>query len=122
MGSSSTTSTSGGAPFDTGGTVASPRPPRRWTCSGFAKVSRAACLLSDEAGKGHCMSSRRRDALAGAVAAAVALGAGELVAGLDDGGPSLVTAIGDEIIDRFAGSLKDLAVELFGTNDKAALV
>src|SRR5690606_7688638 len=37
-------------------------------------------------------------------------------------GASLVTAVGDEFIDRFAGALKDIAVSLFGTNDKAALV
>jgi DMSO/TMAO reductase YedYZ molybdopterin-dependent catalytic subunit len=61
-------------------------------------------------------------ALAGALSACVALGAGELVAGARGAGPSLVTAIGTEFIDRFAGSLKDLAVTLFGTNDKAALV
>ena len=61
-------------------------------------------------------------ALAGAVAAGVALGVAELVSGLAGEGPSLVSAIGTEFIDRFAGSLKDLAVELFGTNDKPALI
>jgi DMSO/TMAO reductase YedYZ molybdopterin-dependent catalytic subunit len=61
-------------------------------------------------------------ALAGALSAGVALGVGELVAGARGAGPSLVTAIGTEFIDRFAGSLKDLAVTLFGTNDKLALV
>src|SRR5690606_26144699 len=53
----------------------------------------------------------------------VALGAGELAVGLfgtDD--PSLVSAVGTEFIDRFGASLKDLAIELFGTNDKLALV
>ena len=64
----------------------------------------------------------RLDAAAGVVAAAVALGAGELVSGFDSAGTSLVSAVGDEFIDRFAASLKDVAVELFGTNDKAALV
>jgi DMSO/TMAO reductase YedYZ molybdopterin-dependent catalytic subunit len=61
-------------------------------------------------------------ALAGAISAGVALGVGELVAGARGAGPSLVSAIGTEFIDRFAGSLKDLAVTLFGTNDKPALV
>jgi DMSO/TMAO reductase YedYZ molybdopterin-dependent catalytic subunit len=64
----------------------------------------------------------RLDALAGTVAAGVALGVGELVSGFDDAGTSLISAVGDEFIDRFAASLKDLAVELFGTNDKVALV
>jgi DMSO/TMAO reductase YedYZ molybdopterin-dependent catalytic subunit len=61
-------------------------------------------------------------ALAGAVAAGVALGVSELVTGIAGEGPSLVSAIGTEFIDRFAASLKDLAVSLFGTNDKTALV
>lgn len=56
------------------------------------------------------------------MAAAVALGVGELVTGFDEAGTSLVTTVGDEFIDRFAASLKDLAVRLFGTNDKVALV
>jgi DMSO/TMAO reductase YedYZ molybdopterin-dependent catalytic subunit len=61
-------------------------------------------------------------ALAGAVAAGVSLGVAEFVTGIAGEGPSLVSAIGTEFIDRFAGSLKDLAVSLFGTNDKPALV
>ncbi len=61
-------------------------------------------------------------ALAGAVAAGVSLGVAELVTGIAGEGPSLVSAIGTEFIDRFAGSLKDIAVDLFGTNDKPALV
>jgi len=61
-------------------------------------------------------------ALAGAVAAGASLGVAELVTGIAGEGPSLVSSIGTEFIDRFAGSLKDLAVDLFGTNDKPALV
>jgi DMSO/TMAO reductase YedYZ molybdopterin-dependent catalytic subunit len=61
-------------------------------------------------------------AVCGVVAAAVALAVGEVVTGLRGAGPSLVTAVGSEFIDRFAASLKDLAVQLFGTNDKRALV
>ena len=61
-------------------------------------------------------------ASAGVVSAAVALGVSEAVTGVPGPGPSLVTAVGTEFIDRFASSLKDLAVRLFGTNDKAALV
>ncbi|HEX4983452.1 MAG TPA: molybdopterin-dependent oxidoreductase [Ilumatobacteraceae bacterium] len=66
--------------------------------------------------------SRGAAATAGVVSAAVALGVGEAITGLPGPGPSLVTAVGTEFIDRFAASLKDLAVELFGTNDKPALV
>ena len=62
-------------------------------------------------------------AWAGVVAAASALAVGELVVGLFGGAqPSLVTAVGAAFIDRFAASLKDVAVSLFGTGDKAALV
>ena len=42
--------------------------------------------------------------------------------GISGSGPSLISAVGTEFIDRFAASLKDLAIRLFGTNDKAALV
>ena len=66
--------------------------------------------------------SRAAAATAGAIGAATALAVGEVVTGLRGAGPSLVTAVGSEFIDRFAASLKDLAVSLFGTNDKRALV
>jgi DMSO/TMAO reductase YedYZ molybdopterin-dependent catalytic subunit len=61
-------------------------------------------------------------ALAGILAAGTALAAGELAGAATGRPPSLVTAVGDQFIDRFAGSLKDLAVALFGTNDKVALI
>jgi DMSO/TMAO reductase YedYZ molybdopterin-dependent catalytic subunit len=61
-------------------------------------------------------------AIAGVVAAGVALGVSELVCGIAGSGPTLITAVGTQFIDRFAASLKDLAVSLFGTNDKVALV
>lgn len=61
-------------------------------------------------------------ALAGALAAGTALAAGELAGAAVGRRPSLVTAVGDQFIDRFAASLKDLAVRLFGTNDKIALI
>ena len=65
---------------------------------------------------------RRFAALAGLVAAGVALAVGELVTGLAGTGPTLVTAVGTEFIDRYAASLKDIAIAIFGTNDKAALI
>lgn len=61
-------------------------------------------------------------ALAGALAAGAALAAGELAGAAMGRRPSLVTAVGDQFIDRFAASLKDLAIRLFGTNDKIALI
>ncbi|MET0579404.1 MAG: molybdopterin-dependent oxidoreductase, partial [Ilumatobacteraceae bacterium] len=65
---------------------------------------------------------RGEASVAGVVAAGVALGVGELVCGIAGSGPSLVSAVGTQFIDRYAASLKDLAVSLFGTNDKVALV
>jgi DMSO/TMAO reductase YedYZ molybdopterin-dependent catalytic subunit len=61
-------------------------------------------------------------ALAGAAAAAVALAAGEVPAAVTASRESLITSVGNEIVDRYAASLKDLAVALFGQGDKAALV
>jgi DMSO/TMAO reductase YedYZ molybdopterin-dependent catalytic subunit len=59
--------------------------------------------------------------VAGVLAAAVALAVTDVVSALK-AGPSLIDTIGTEFINRFAASLKQLAVSLFGTNDKAALV
>ena len=65
---------------------------------------------------------RWRAAVAGVAAGGAALAAGELpgaVAG-EQLGP--VTSVGNEFVDRFAASLKDVAIALFGQNDKVALV
>lgn len=61
-------------------------------------------------------------AAAGFVVAGTALAAGEFTAAVVDSPQSPVTAVGSEFIDRFAARLKELAVRLFGTNDKKALV
>jgi hypothetical protein len=66
--------------------------------------------------------SGARAAVAGAVAALVALAAGELAAAVAGSEVSLVTAVGSAFIDRFATSLKDVAVAVFGANDKVALI
>src|SRR4051794_41550000 len=60
-------------------------------------------------------------ATAGAVAAVVAIGISELLAGFLPGAPSLVVAIGQTVIDFQPPGAKDVVVGLFGTNDKAAL-
>ncbi len=59
--------------------------------------------------------------LAGGLAAGLAIAIGELMAGLIVGAPSLVIAIGDFIIENQPDWAKDVAVGLFGTNDKLAL-
>ena len=53
---------------------------------------------------------------------AVSLTVSELVAALTGNGPSLVTAVGSHVVDLGAARFKSLAVSLFGTNDKPALV
>ncbi len=60
-------------------------------------------------------------ALAGATAGLAAVAAGELFAGLLAGAPSLVVAVGDLVIGLQPPGAKDLAVALFGTDDKVAL-
>jgi DMSO/TMAO reductase YedYZ molybdopterin-dependent catalytic subunit len=62
-----------------------------------------------------------RAGLAGAVAAASALGVSELLAGILPGGSSLIAAVGQVVIDLQPPGAKDFVVALFGTNDKLAL-
>ncbi len=64
---------------------------------------------------------RGRAALAGAAAAALALGTGELLAGLVRGAPSPLVAIGDLLIELQPPGAKQVVVALFGLNDKLAL-
>ena len=61
-------------------------------------------------------------ALAGLIAAIVALGAAELVAGLRREWKGPILDVGDRVIDRVPVFLKDFAIETFGTNDKPALL
>jgi len=62
-----------------------------------------------------------RAAVAGLVAALVALGVGELLAGFVAGLPSPVSAVGTAVIDLAPPGGKDVMVSLFGTADKLAL-
>ena len=50
------------------------------------------------------------------------LGIAELAAGLLPAAASPVIAVGEAVIDRVPGWLKNLAIALFGTGDKAALI
>ncbi|MEX1023179.1 MAG: molybdopterin-dependent oxidoreductase [Dehalococcoidia bacterium] len=65
--------------------------------------------------------SRVVDAVAGLLAAAVALAAGEAASALI-GGPSPVVAVGDVVVDYAPGGLVKAAIELLGTRDKPALL
>ncbi|HWB73101.1 MAG TPA: molybdopterin-dependent oxidoreductase [Egibacteraceae bacterium] len=67
-------------------------------------------------------AGRGRTAVAGATAAALALGVSEFVAGLADGVPSLVLAVGTGVIDSAPPAVKNVAIAVLGTADKPALV
>jgi DMSO/TMAO reductase YedYZ molybdopterin-dependent catalytic subunit len=60
-------------------------------------------------------------AAAGVVAGAVGLASSELLAGIIPGMPSLVVAVGSFIIAVQPPGAKDVAIALFGTNDKLAV-
>jgi DMSO/TMAO reductase YedYZ molybdopterin-dependent catalytic subunit len=66
--------------------------------------------------------SRTFALLAGLVAAAVALGVAELLAGLNRGWRSPVLDVGDRLIDAAPPFVKEFAIDTFGTNDKPALL
>ena len=59
---------------------------------------------------------------AASLAAGLALGTGELVAGLDSRLRSPVEAVATEVIDRAPRPVERFAIETFGSNDKLALV
>jgi DMSO/TMAO reductase YedYZ molybdopterin-dependent catalytic subunit len=64
----------------------------------------------------------KRSALAGVLAGGVALAMGELVAGVRGSRTAPVIAVGDEVIERVPRPVKDLAIDVFGTADKVALL
>ena len=63
-----------------------------------------------------------RDALAGGLAAGLALGVSELLAGVFSGLPSLVEGMGNWVIDNVPTPVKEFAIATFGTNDKLVLL
>ena len=60
--------------------------------------------------------------IAGAVAAGVALGVGELITGFSTKGQSLVGSVGAEFVDQAGGDVARTAISIFNTADKPALV
>lgn len=66
--------------------------------------------------------SRLQAGLAGILAAGLALGVAELLAGLTSRIPSLVVEVGDAVIENVPGSIERWAIETLGENDKPALV
>ena len=66
---------------------------------------------------------RAAAAVAGVVAAGLALAVTEIASVIGSPhGPSVVTSVASRMVDLTAGALKNLAVGIFGTNDKAALL
>ena len=65
---------------------------------------------------------RARAAVAGVVAASVALGVAELIAGLIGPNSSPVVVVGGAVIDATPRPVKDFAITTFGESDKIALI
>lgn len=59
---------------------------------------------------------------AGLVAAAVGLGLAEVIAGVSRNFRSPVVAVGDRVVDFVPGPIKDVAIAVFGNDDKVALL
>ncbi|MCQ2001932.1 molybdopterin-dependent oxidoreductase [Arthrobacter zhaoxinii] len=66
--------------------------------------------------------NRRWAAAAGLVAAGLGVAAGELLAAIVSPSLSPVSGVGSVVIDAVPGPVKDAAIALFGTADKAALL
>ena len=60
--------------------------------------------------------------IVGLLSAGVALGGGQLAAGVIGGASSPIVAVGGAAIDLSPGALKSFAIRTFGTNDKLVLV
>lgn len=65
---------------------------------------------------------RAAGALAGLVAAGVALGVAELLSAFIDARSSPIFAVGGSVVDATPGWLREFAIQQFGTNDKRVLI
>lgn len=65
---------------------------------------------------------RSRDAAAGAAASGLALGVSELAAGIFPVLPSLAEGMGNRVVDGVPAPVRDFAISVFGTADKAVLL
>src|SRR3954471_2250624 len=90
---------------------------------------RTPCVIDTEQAPAAARPARRDrwvrrvlGGLAGLIAAAVALGVAELVAGLVGRAASPVVAVGNAAITLVPEPLKEFAIRTFGANDKLALV
>ena len=76
----------------------------------------------DDSGRASRWSAVIVTALVGVGCAALALGVAELVAGIVSTWRSPIIDVGDRVIDLAPSFVKDFAIEVFGTNDKPALL
>ena len=88
----------------------------------MSTTTAALAPVPADAGARPGLVPRRFAALAGVVAAAVALATGELVAAFVTGAPSPVAAVGAAVIDFAPPGSKEIVVAIFGTNDKPAIL
>ena len=122
------TGTFDGSPWDTfSGTVQSPPwdvPPQR--ADSYPPLRRTGPFYAASDGEQGRSIRRSRGLLAGAVAgflaAAIALGAANLVAAFVRPQASPIIAVGGAFIDRTPSWLKNFAVQKFGENDKTMLL
>ncbi len=78
--------------------------------------------MNDEVDRADTAGSPRLSAISGIVAALAGVSGAELVSIIDTGGPSPLSAVGDVFIDTIGVRVKDIAVAIFGTNHRTALV
>jgi DMSO/TMAO reductase YedYZ molybdopterin-dependent catalytic subunit len=98
---------------------------RNWGVRGNPGGGRLRIRGMETRGRGSWGGARRRTglgAVAGVLAAAAALGVGQLVAGLTGANGSPVVAVGQLQIDHTPAWLKNFAISEFGSDDKLALV
>ena len=80
-------------------------------------------MTTDGTARSQPFPTLRAAAVAGVAAAGLALAVTEVISAFaSKAGPSVVSTVASRLVDLTAGALKNLAVNLFGTNDKAALL
>ena len=78
-------------------------------------------MTADRTGRSQPLPTLRAPAVAAVAGAGVALVVTEVISAFaSKAGSSVVSAVASRMVDLTAGALKNVAVNLFGTNDKAA--
>ena len=79
-------------------------------------------IAADAVQPARALPTRTTAAVSGIIAAGAALAIGELIAAFLSGAPSPIAAVGAAVIDFAPPGSKEVAVALFGTNDKPAIL